>query len=63
MFCGHIHKFRYDKVGCGISNAEFPVVCFPNAHRTEVTATAKNISLDIFNSDGQKTQSLVLDVK
>ena len=63
MFCGHIHKYRFDKVGAGISNAEFPVVCFPNAHRTEITATAKNISLDIFNSDGHKTQSLVLDVE
>ena len=63
MFCGHIHKYRFDKLGAGISNAEFPVVCFPNAHRTEITATAKNISLDIFNSDGHKTQSLVLDVK
>ena len=63
MFCGHIHKYRYDKPGSGLSNAEFPVVCFPNAHRTEITATVKNISLDIFNSDGHKTQSLVLDVE
>ena len=31
--------------------------------RTEITATVKNISLDIFNSDGHKTQSLVLDVE
>lgn len=60
MFCGHIHKWRYDTPDSGISNAAFPVICSPNAQRTEVTATSDKIAVKVINSDGKETQSLEL---
>ena len=61
MFCGHIHKWRYDEAGCGISNADFPVVCSPNACRSEVTATTDKIMLNVYSPEGEKIQAL--DIK
>ena len=61
MFCGHIHSWRYDAPGCGISNANFPVVCSPNAQRTEVTATEDSIDIQVYNTEGVKTHSLQLE--
>jgi predicted phosphodiesterase len=58
MFCGHIHKWRYDEVGCGISDAEFPVVCLPNACRSEITATSENVMLEVYSPDGDRINSL-----
>ena len=60
MFSAHIHKWRYDAPDSGISNANFPVVCSPTVQRTEVTASAEKIVLNVINSDGVKTQSLEL---
>ena len=58
MFCGHIHKWRYDAPGCGISNADFPVVCSPNVVRTEITATRESMHIGIYSTDGQKIHTL-----
>lgn len=61
MFCGHIHKWRYDAPSCGRSDAMFPVVCSPNVCRTEVTATSESIWIDVYNVEGQKIQSLEIN--
>ena len=61
MFCGHIHKWRYDEVGCGMSDADFPVICSPNACRTEVTATSDKIIVEVFDADANKLQTLEIN--
>lgn len=63
MFTGHIHKWRYDEAGCGMSNAEFPVVCSPNACRTEVTATSNEIIVEVFDPNGSKLHDLEINSK
>ena len=57
MFCGHIHKWKVNEPDGSMSNANFPVICNPNAQRMEVTATGKKIDIKTFDSDGKNTNT------
>ena len=56
MFCGHLHQWRLDEPGQR-SSANFPVIVNPNCRRMEVTATAKEITLKVFDLEGAQTNA------
>lgn len=57
MFCGHIHRWRVDEPGKGVSNAEFPVISNPNLERMEVTATKNSLQIKTFDTKGANTHN------
>ena len=57
MFCGHIHRWRVDEPGKGVSNAEFPVISNPNMERMEVTATKDSLQIRTFDTKGANTHN------
>lgn len=61
MICGHIHRYRFDEPGSGMSPAAFPVWVNANVERLEVTlAPGRSIELRSFSPDGSLTHEMTL---
>lgn len=56
MLCGHIHQYRYDRIGK--TNCNFPIVCNANLERMDVTANSKKIEIKTYNDKGIITHTL-----
>ncbi|MBP9998713.1 MAG: metallophosphoesterase [Bacteroidales bacterium] len=61
MFCGHIHKYSYNKPGTWDNN--FPIIVNSNVERLDVEVTASEIKARIFDADGKETHSHKIAVK
>jgi predicted phosphohydrolase len=58
MICGHLHEWRFDEKGCGMSNANFPVVVNNKLERMEVISTTSEINITTFNAEGINTHRI-----
>jgi Icc-related predicted phosphoesterase len=63
MICGHLHEWRFDEKGCGMSNANFPVVVNNKLERMEVSANAYEININTFDTTGANTHSILIKNK
>ena len=63
MFCGHLHKWRVDSPGDGMSEALFPVICNENLQRMEVTATSDKIEILTYDVADKKTHDYTINLK
>ena len=63
MICGHLHQWRVDCPGDGMSEASFPVICNDNLQRMEVTATSDKIEIVTYDVANQKTHDYTVDLQ
>lgn len=55
MLCGHLHRLQYIEPGKQGNN--FPILINSNKYRADLTATGKNIDINIIDKDGKKIQN------
>lgn len=61
MFCGHIHKYSYNKPGTW--DNDFPIIVNSNVERLDVEITASEIKARIFDIDGKETHTHKISVR
>ena len=60
MFCGHIHKYRFNEANDPTYGCNFPIVCLPNRVRADIEVSKERVSYSITNANGEITNKEIL---